>query len=192
MAFGNVNVKFSPCKAVGQLKSAAAYILGKRPDQIRSGIKKTEPHLYNTFGCDRDNFANNVLVTRKLNGKSYSRLNPDTILAHKLAISFHPDDNDRLTYELAYKIARQFANEFSTKRAFRCCSRCTPTHSIYTRIFWSATAICRRENHFVAEEKSFSRCPNISGSSAKPTGLYTQSARIFTALPNAELRLNHR
>lgn len=80
----------------------------------------------------------------------------------------------------------------STKRAFRCCSRCTPTHSIYTRIFWSATAICRRENHFVAEEKSFSRCPNISGSSAKPTGLYTQSARIFTALPNAELRLNHR
>lgn len=27
MAFGNVNVKFSPCKAVGQLKSAAAYIL---------------------------------------------------------------------------------------------------------------------------------------------------------------------
>ena len=73
MAFGNVNVKFSPCKPVGQLKSAAAYILGKRPDQIRSGIKKTEPHLYNTFGCDRDNFANNVLVTRKLNGKSYSR-----------------------------------------------------------------------------------------------------------------------
>lgn len=57
MAFGNVNVKFSPCKAVGQLKSAAAYILGKRPDQIRSGIKKTEPHLYNTFGCDRDNFS---------------------------------------------------------------------------------------------------------------------------------------
>ena len=45
MAFGNVNVKFSPCKAVGQLKSAAAYILGKRPDQIRSGIKKTEPHV---------------------------------------------------------------------------------------------------------------------------------------------------
>jgi hypothetical protein len=119
MAFGNVNVKFSPCKAVGQLKSAAAYILGKRPDQIRSGIKKTEPNLYNAFGCDRDNFANNVLVTRKLNGKSYSRLKPDTILAHKLAISFHPDDNDRLTYELAYKIARQFANEFFYKKGFQ-------------------------------------------------------------------------
>ena len=110
MAFGNVNVKFSPCKAVGQLKSAAAYILGKRPDQIRSGIKKTEPNLYNAFGCDRDNFANNVLVTRKLNGKSYSHLKPDTILAHKLAISFHPDDNDRLTYELVPPMSSSYCS----------------------------------------------------------------------------------
>lgn len=133
MAFGNVNVKFSPCKAVGQLKSAAAYILGKRPDQIRSGIKKTEPNLYNAFGCDRDNFANNVLVTRKLNGKSYSRLKPDTILAHKLAISFHPDDNDRLTYELAYKIARQFANEFF--KGLSGAVRSTHRHTAYSRAF---------------------------------------------------------
>ncbi len=119
MAYGNVNVKFSPCKEVGQLKSAAAYILGKRPDQIRSGIKKTEPHLYNALGCDRDNFANNVLVTRKLNGKSSSHLKPDTILAHKIAISFHPADNERLTYELAYRIARQFANEQFYKKGYQ-------------------------------------------------------------------------
>lgn len=119
MAYGNVNVKFSPCKAVGQLKSAVAYILGKRPDQIRHGIKKTEPHLYNALGCDRDNFANNVLVTRKLNGKSYSHWKSDTILAHKIAISFHPNDNDRLTYELAYRIARQFANEQFYKKGYQ-------------------------------------------------------------------------
>ena len=28
--FGNVNVKYNPCKSIAQLKSTADYILGKR------------------------------------------------------------------------------------------------------------------------------------------------------------------
>ena len=32
--FGNVNVKYNPCKSIAQLKSTADYILGKRKEQI--------------------------------------------------------------------------------------------------------------------------------------------------------------
>ena len=87
MPFGNVNVDYQPCKSVGQLKSAANYMLGKNPEQMRDGIVKTESSLYTALGCNRDNFANNILVTRKLNGKSYSKLKPNTILSHKMSIS---------------------------------------------------------------------------------------------------------
>lgn len=64
---------------------------------------KTEPHLYKAFGCNRDNFANSLLITRKMHDKRYSRYKQKEILAQKLSISFHPEDNDRLTYEQAYK-----------------------------------------------------------------------------------------
>ena len=112
MPFGNVNVAYTPCKSVGQLKSVALYMLGKKPEQVRNGTKKTSPELYTALGCNKDNFANSILVTRKLNGKTYSRLKPNTILAHKLSISFHPDDNDKLTYETAFRIAKEFAENF--------------------------------------------------------------------------------
>ena len=55
--FGNVNVKYNPCKSIAQLKSTADYILGKRKEQIAEGIEKTRPELYNAFGCNRDNFV---------------------------------------------------------------------------------------------------------------------------------------
>lgn len=101
MPFGNVNVDYKPCKSAGQLKAAALYMLGKKPEQVRSGTVKTAHDLYDALGCNRDNFTNSILVTRKLNGKSYSKLKPNTILAHKLSISFHPDDNDKLSYREA-------------------------------------------------------------------------------------------
>lgn len=44
--YGNVNVKYTPCKSIAQLKSAADYILGQRKEQIADGIIKTEPDLY--------------------------------------------------------------------------------------------------------------------------------------------------
>ena len=100
MPFGNVNVSYKPSKSVGALKSAAAYMLGRQKQQIEQGIKKTAEGLYTALGCDRDNFANNILVTRKLNGKSYSKHKENTILAHKMSISFHPDDN--VKYKDAY------------------------------------------------------------------------------------------
>ena len=116
MPFGNVNVSYKPCKSVGALKSAAAYMLGRQKQQIEQGIKKTAEGLYTALGCDRDNFANNILVTRKLNGKSYSKHKANNILAHKMSISFHPDDN--VKYKDAYKIAEDFAERFIHSKGF--------------------------------------------------------------------------
>lgn len=118
MPFGNVNVDYSPCKSVGQLKSAALYMLGKQKQQIQNGVIKTESRLYTALGCDRDNFANCVMVTRKLNGKSYSRLLHNEILAHKMSISFHPDDNGKLDYDTAFSIAKEFADKFFYSKGY--------------------------------------------------------------------------
>ena len=118
MPFGNVNVDYKPCKSAGQLKAAALYMLGKKPEQVRNGTVKTAHDLYDALGCNRDNFANSILVTRKLNGKSYSKLKPNTILAHKLSISFHPDDNYKISYREAYEIAREFAKKFMYDKGF--------------------------------------------------------------------------
>ncbi|MGN1202664.1 MAG: relaxase/mobilization nuclease domain-containing protein [Eubacterium sp.] len=111
-----MNVKYNPCKSVAQLKAAEKYMLGIMPEQIRNGIVKTADNLYSALGCNRDNFANSILVTRKLNGKSYSRIKDKTILAHKLSISFHPDDN--ISYEDAAKIAEEFADKFMSSQGF--------------------------------------------------------------------------
>ena len=116
--YGNVNVKYAPCKSVAQLHSAADYILGKKKEQLSSSVIKTKSELYNAFGCNRDNFANSVLMTRKMHQKKYSRFFPRNILAQKLSISFHPEDNDKLTYAEAYKMAEDFAREFFWKKGF--------------------------------------------------------------------------
>ena len=116
--FGNVNVKYTPCKSVAQLKSAADYILGKRKEQVEVGIEKTRMELYNAFGCNRDNFANSIIMTRKMHQKPYSRYKKKEILAQKVSISFHPEDNEKLTYEDAYKMAEQFAHEFFWSKGY--------------------------------------------------------------------------
>lgn len=117
--YGNVNVNYSYCKSVAQLKSAADYILGTKKEQIKEGIQKTRADLYGAFGCNRDNFANSLLITwherampRKMHDKKYSRYKQKDILAQKMSFFFHPDDNDKLTYEEADKIAREFAHKF--------------------------------------------------------------------------------
>lgn len=116
--YGNVNVNYSYCKSVAQLKSATDYILGTKKEQIKEGIRKTRPDLYGAFGCNRDNFANSLLITRKMHDKKYSRYKQKNILAHKMSISFHPDDNDKLTYEEADKIAREFAHKFFWSKGY--------------------------------------------------------------------------
>ena len=70
------------------------------------------------FGCNRDNFANSLLITRKMHDKKYSRFKQKDILAHKMSISFHPNDNDKLTYEEADKIARKFAHKFFWSKGY--------------------------------------------------------------------------
>ena len=118
VVYGNVNVNYSYCKSVAQLKSAADYILGTKKEQIKEGIQKTRPDLYGAFGCNRDNFANSLLITRKMHDKKYSRYKQKDILAHKMSISFHPDDNDKLTYEESDKIAREFAHKFFWSKGY--------------------------------------------------------------------------
>ena len=114
MPFGNVNVSYTPCRSVGQLKYAANYMLGRNRDQLINGVVKTAPNLYMALGCNRENFANNVLVTRKLNGLKSS--NNKAILAHKMSISFHPDDN--VDYMTAYQIAMDFAERYAYSKGY--------------------------------------------------------------------------
>ncbi len=96
-------------KQVGESRNQ---ILGKKKEQIKEGIQKTRLELYGAFGCNRDNFANSLLITRKMHDKRYLRYKQKDILAHKMSISFHPKDNDKLTYKEAEKIAREFAHKF--------------------------------------------------------------------------------
>ncbi len=107
--FGNVNVDYKPCKSKAQLERAANYILGRQPEQIRDGVIKTAPNLYWGMNCDRDNFARDVLMTRELFGKRKSK---NANFAYKMSISFHPDDNDNLTYDEVFRIAKEFADKF--------------------------------------------------------------------------------
>ena len=129
--YGNVNVKYAPCKSVAQLHSAADYILGKKKAQLSSSVIKTKSELYNAFGCNRDNFANSVLMTKKMHQKKYSRFFPRDILAQKLSISFHPEDNDRLT-----RWQRTLLVSSSGKRDLRYCLRFMWIRSMFTCIFW--------------------------------------------------------
>ena len=41
-----------------------------------AGRRKTEKHLYNALGCNRDNFTNSILMTRKMHDKKYNRYKP--------------------------------------------------------------------------------------------------------------------
>lgn len=160
--FGNVNVKYNPCKSIAQLKSTADYILGKRKEQIAEGIEKTRPELYNAFGCNRDNFANSLIMTRKMHQKKYSRYKPKEILAQKLSISFHPDDNDKLTYEEAYKMAEQFAREFFWSKGYEVLFAVhTDTDHIHAHFLVSNCTI-RRMAHLSAEDRrNWWKCQSI-------------------------------
>ena len=61
------------------------------------------------MGCDRDNYARDVLMTRNLFGK---RPNGKNNLAFKMSISFSPDDNNKLTYDEVFRIAKEFADKY--------------------------------------------------------------------------------
>lgn len=162
MPFGNVNVSYTPCRSVGQLKYAANYIFGRNCDQLKNGVIKTAPNLYMALGCNRENFENNVLVTRKLNGLKSSKGN--AILAYKMSISFHPNDN--VDYITAYQIARDLLRNLLTIKATRFCSRYTQIPTMSTRIFLSVIAIWRTVNPTAAVSATFMKCQSISENNA--------------------------
>lgn len=105
--FGNVNVDYKPCKSHLQLDRSSRYMLGELPEQW--GEIKTRPDLCGEMNCDRNIFSCDILTTRALFGK---RDNKNSNLAYKMSISFHPDDNDKITYEEAFNIAKEFAERF--------------------------------------------------------------------------------
>ncbi|MBQ9905936.1 MAG: relaxase/mobilization nuclease domain-containing protein [Oscillospiraceae bacterium] len=107
--YGNVNVDYRPCKSSAQLRRAADYLLGRQAEQIGNGTVKTAPDLYWSLNCDRDHFARDVLMTRKMFGKKPTT---NANLAYKMSISFSPEDNDKLTYQEAFRIAKTFAERF--------------------------------------------------------------------------------
>lgn len=111
--FGNVNVDYKPCKTVTQLRRACNYILGRNPEQINSGVVKTRSDLYYAFDDDRDNFADAVLLTRRLWNKPCDKRSN---LAYKMSISFHPDE--KLSYEEAFQIAREYADNYFHSKGF--------------------------------------------------------------------------
>lgn len=113
--FGNVNVDYKPCKTVKQLERVCNYILGRNPEQIRQGVVKTADNLYFAFDGNRDRFADDILLTRRLFGKPCNGRNN---LAYKMSISFHPDDNKHLTYEEAFQIAKEFAERYFHSKGF--------------------------------------------------------------------------
>ncbi len=127
--FGNVNVDYTPCKSAVQLDKAAKYILGELPEQYEKGIVKTRPDLVWEQYCTRDRFADHILLTRALFGR---KDNKNSNLAYKMSISFHPDDNDKLSYEEVFKIAQEFAERFL--RIMKCCSQSILILSISTFI----------------------------------------------------------
>ena len=107
--FGNVKVNYNPCKSKVAVERTAHYILGKLPQQIKDGVIKTAPNLYWGINCDRDNFARDILMTRKLFGK---RNSGNANLSYQISISFSPEDRSKLTNEEVFKIAKDFAEKF--------------------------------------------------------------------------------
>lgn len=106
---------YKPCKTVKQLNRACNYILGRNPEQIAQGIVKIAAHLYFAFDGNRDRFADDILLTRRLFGKPCDR---EHNLAYKMSISFHPDDNKNLSYEEAFQIAKKFAERHFYNKGF--------------------------------------------------------------------------
>ena len=187
--YGNVNVKYNPCKSIAQLKSAADYILGKRKEQIDAGIEKTSNELYNAFGCNRDNFANSLIITRKMHQKKYSRYKPKEILAQKISISIHPEDSNKLSYREAYQMAEQFAREFFWSKGYEVLFAVhTDTDHIHAHFLVSN---CNQKDgtSFRRVRRNWWRCQNISGSSVWNMVLLILFEILSTARIKTERRL---
>lgn len=115
--FGNVNVDYKPCYNMKSVKDTAEYILGIRYDQIKKGVEKTSENLCTAFDCDIRKFPEEIALTRQLNGKE-NVSKKKQIFAFKISVSWHPDDNDKLSYEECFKMAEEFAEKFFHSKGY--------------------------------------------------------------------------
>lgn len=175
--FGNVNVDYKPCKSTAQLRKACNYILGRNPDQVKNGVVKTHSDLYYAFDDDRDNFSEAVLLTRRLFGKPCNDKHSN--LAYKMSISFHPDDNDKITYEEVFRIAMEFADKYFHSKGFDVLfavhTDCQHVHAHFI------IGNCHRETGkaFRRDQKDLYEMSDFSVSSALTVSLFTPSERII-------------
>ena len=79
-----------------------------------------------------------------------------------MSISFHPDDNDNLTYDETFRIAKEFAEKFF--EGYEVLSPYIPTPSISTLIFLSGIVISKQARHTAEVRKTYTICVNFSGS----------------------------
>ena len=130
--------------------------LKKRFDRIKeaSGYKGNADFL---------NYLLDVYDGKRVDGVTLKDIRE--LLAQKLSISFHPEDNDRLTYEQAYKIAEDFAREFFCSKG-------------YEVLFAVHTDTAHTHVHFLVSNCNV-KCADISGNSA---GSVNWFIRIVTAI----------
>ena len=97
---------FETKKSLGQVAHTDRYLRGCLPEQIREGIRKTEPRLYDGLNCERDTFTKTLRMNMKWHGEK-------KVKAYEYVQSFSPDDcQERLSPELIHQLGLEFANRF--------------------------------------------------------------------------------
>ena len=106
MATMSVVKALKPKRAWGQVAYTDRYLRGCLPEQIREGIHKTDPLLYDGLNCERDTFTKTLQMNMKWHGEK-------KVKAYEYVQSFSRDDSrTRLTPELAHQLGLEFANRF--------------------------------------------------------------------------------
>ena len=106
MATMSVVKALKPKRSWGQVAHTDRYLRGCLPEQIREGIRKTDPLLYDGLNCERDTFTKTLRMNMKWKGEK-------KVKAYEYVQSFSPDDcQGRLSPELIHQLGLEFANRF--------------------------------------------------------------------------------
>ncbi len=106
MATMSVVKALKPKRSWGQVAYTDRYLRGCLPEQIREGIRKTDPLLYGGLNCERDTFTKTLRMNMKWHGEK-------KVKAYEYVQSFSPDDcHGRLSPELVHQLGLEFAGRF--------------------------------------------------------------------------------
>ena len=106
MATMSVVKALKPKRSWGQVAHTDRYLRGCLPEQIREGIRKTDPRLYDGLNCERDTFTKTLRMNMKWHGEK-------KVKAYEYVQSFSPEDcQRRLSPKLAHQLGLEFANRF--------------------------------------------------------------------------------